>query len=77
MPIQAIPIENKEEIETLLKKHKFIGTSFRLNVASNDETVETSGGRKILKKRLNQTLRNRGRCLMPLSNTTLGLNNSL
>ena len=49
--ITTLPIENKDEIETMLKKHKFVGTSFRLNVASNDETIETPGGRTILKKK--------------------------
>ena len=49
MSVKTIPIENKEEIETLLRKHRFVGTNFRVDVASNDEIIETPGGRKILK----------------------------
>ncbi len=60
MLIKTIPIENNEEIETFLKKHKFVGTSFRINVASNDETIETSGGWKILKKEIQSVIKKEG-----------------
>ena len=75
MSVKTIIIENKEEIETLLRKHRFVGTNFRVNVASNDETTETPGGIKILKNRINLTSKKRGRCLTPWSNTIRGLNN--
>jgi len=40
--IVTFPIENKEEIETLLKKHRFVGTTLRTNVAAKNEmtTIE-------------------------------------
>ena len=40
MSIKTIPIENAEEVEALQRKHRFAGTSFRTNVASNDETIK-------------------------------------
>ena len=52
MSIKTILMENKEEIETLLKKHRFGGTSFRTNVARNDETYKTPHGRVVLKQKI-------------------------
>ena len=75
MSIKTIPIENAAEVEELLRKHRFAGTSFRTNVASNDETVTAPNGRVVLKKKYCQTSEKRGRCLMPLSSTSRGLNN--
>ena len=75
MSVKTIPIENAEEVEALLRKHRFAGTSFRTNVASNDETVTAPNGRVVLKKKDCQTSEKRGRCLMPLSSTSHGLNN--
>ena len=60
MSIKTIPIENQEEIETLLRKHKFVGTSFRTNVASNDETYKTPQGRVVLKKKINSDIKKEG-----------------
>ena len=44
----------------MLKKHRFAGTSFRINVASNDETIETPGGRTILKKKIKSDIAKEG-----------------
>ena len=60
MSIKTIPIENKEEIETLLRIHRFVGTNFRVNVASNDEITETPGGRKVLKNRIKSDIKKEG-----------------
>ena len=51
--IVTFPIENKEEIETLLTTHRFVGTTLRTNVAANNETttIEKSG-RVVLKKKI-------------------------
>ena len=60
MSIKTIPIENAEEVEALLRKHRFAGTSFRTNVASNDETYTTPQGRVVLKKKILSDIRKEG-----------------
>ena len=60
MSIKKITIENAEEIETLLRKHRFVGTTFRTNVASNDETYTTPQGRVVLKKKILSDIKKEG-----------------
>ena len=50
--IQTYPIENKDEIEQMLKQHKFSGTQFRINVVDNPETIRLKNGRIALKYRI-------------------------
>ena len=50
--IQMHKIDNLEEIEQLIKKHRFIGTQFRLNVVADAETYALPSGRLALKKRM-------------------------
>ena len=58
--IIAIPMENSQQIETLLKAHRFVGTSFRTNVARNDETIKNPGGRTILKTQIKSDIKKDG-----------------
>ena len=60
MSITKLTIENAEEIESLLRKHKFVGTNFRTNVASNDETYTTPQGRVVLKKKIKSDIKKEG-----------------
>ena len=58
--IRTLTIENKDEIEALLKAHKFVGTTLRTNVASNHETVTASNGRVVLKKKIKSDIQREG-----------------
>ena len=56
--IQHHPIE-KEEIEQLLKRHRFSGTQFRINVVENPETIVLKNGRIALKYRIKSDIKKR------------------
>ena len=58
--VVTFPIENKEEIETLLKKHRFAGTTLRTNVAANNETTTTKGGRVVLANKIKSDIAREG-----------------
>ena len=58
--IQTYPIENKDEIEQMLKRHRFRGTQFRVNVVADIETYALPSGRLALKKRIKSDIRNDG-----------------
>ena len=57
--IQTYPIENKDEIEQMLKRHKFSGTQFRVNVVDNPETIRLKNGRLALKYRIKSDIKKR------------------
>jgi len=58
--IKSFPIENREEIEGLLRKHRFIGTTLRTNVVANNETETLANGRVVLKKKIKSDIKKEG-----------------
>ena len=71
--IQMHKIDNLEEIEQLIKKLRFVGTQFRLNVVADAETYALPSGRLALKKRINSDIKKDGEVLDAVKNTNLGL----
>ena len=60
--IETCPIENKEEIELLLKRHRFSGTQFRINVVENPETTVLKNGRVALNYRIKSDIKKTEHC---------------
>ena len=56
-------IDNLGEIERLIKKHRFVGTQFRLNVVADADTYALPSGRLALKKRINSDIKKEGELL--------------
>ena len=60
--IQTYPIENKDEIEQMLKQHRFSGTQFRINVVENPETTRLKTEGLHLSIASSQTLKRMEHC---------------
>ena len=70
--IQTYPIENKDELEQLLKRHRFRGTQFRVNVVADAETYALPSGRLALKKRIKSDIRKEGELFDAIKSINLG-----
>ena len=58
--IETHTIENKDEIEELVKQHRFKGTQFRVNFVADAETYALPNGRLALKKRIKSDIKKEG-----------------
>ena len=71
--IQTHTIDNLEEIERLIKKHRFVGTQFRVNVVADAETYALPSGRLVLKKRIKSDIKKEGELFDAVKNINHGL----
>ena len=72
--LQTHTIDNLEEVERLIKKHRFVGTQFRVDVVPDAETYALpKSGRLVLKKKIKSDIKKEGELFDAVKNINIGL----